>query len=88
MPNVIHRYEVPVDDQWHELRLSGAVLHAASRRADVVELWALHGGGPEVPRTFRAFGTGQPLPTEPTRHVGTALAAAGRLVWHVMERLL
>ena len=57
----------------------------ACRRVDVVELWALHTGSPELPRAFRAFGTGQPLPAEPTRHVGTSLAAAGRLVWHVME---
>lgn len=87
MPNAIHRYEVPVDDRWHELRLSGAVLHVACRRFDVVELWALHSNGPELRRAFRAVGTGQPLPDEPTRHVGSALAAEGRLVWHVMERI-
>lgn len=86
MANTIYRYEVPVDDQWHELRLSGAVLHVACRRPDTVELWALHTEGPELHRAFRVFGTGQPLPPEPTRHVGTALAAEGRLVWHVMER--
>lgn len=86
MSAVIYRYEVPVDDQWHVLELSGAVLHVDCRQADIVEVWALHNEGPELGREFRAFGTGQPLPDERLKHVGTALAAGGRLVWHVMER--
>ncbi|OKK06426.1 hypothetical protein AMK26_10415 [Streptomyces sp. CB03234] len=87
MPNAIYRYEIPVDDQWHELELTGAVLHTAARTPDVVELWALHTTSPTPRRSFRVFGTGQPLPAEPLRHVGTALTAHGALVWHVMERV-
>jgi hypothetical protein len=82
----IHRYEVPVDDEWHALQLSGAVLHVAARRPDVVELWALNSGGIRLDRKFRVFGTGQPLPEERLSHMGTALAADGRPVWHLMER--
>lgn len=83
----IHRYEVPVDDQWHALELSGAILHVASRRPEVVEVWALV-AGPEMRREFRVFGTGQPLPEDIDVHMyrGTALAADGRLVWHLWER--
>lgn len=84
--SAIHRYEVPVDDEWHEIALSGDVLYVASRDQFVVEFWALHSGGPTVPRQFRVFGTGQPLPDESVRHHGTALAASGTLVWHLMER--
>jgi hypothetical protein len=83
--DAIHRYEVPVDDRWHDLPLSGSVLHVASRDPRVVEVWALHTSGTEVTRTFRVFGTGQPLPAGPLRHVGTALASGGQLVWHLME---
>jgi hypothetical protein len=79
----IWRYVVPVDDRWHELVLSGAILHVASRRADEVDVWALSSGGPEVAREFRVFGTGHPLP-EGVTHRGTALD--GPYVWHLMER--
>lgn len=82
----VYRYEVPVDDQWHTLDLSGAVLHVAARQADVVEVWALNSGGPKVGREFRVFGTGHPLPLAARQHVGTAFAADGALVWHLWER--
>jgi hypothetical protein len=82
----IHRYEVPVDDEWHTLDLTGEVLHVASRRRDVVEVWAIHDDqGDRLPRHFRIFGTGHPLPDGRLRHVGTAFADGGELVWHLME---
>lgn len=31
-------------------------------------------------------GTGQPLPDEVWRYVGTAVASGGALVWHVFDR--
>ncbi|MGH8576156.1 MAG: DUF7352 domain-containing protein [Gammaproteobacteria bacterium] len=79
------RYEVPVDDQWHTLELSGAVLHVDTRAPDVVEVWALDSGGPTLPRQFRAFGTGQRIPDGRLRHVGSVITAGGRLVWHLFE---
>lgn len=81
----IYRYEIPVDDAWHPVELPDAILHVASRRAEVVEVWALDTGAPIAVRHFRVFGTGHPLPDEQLRHVGTALAPGG-LVWHLMER--
>jgi hypothetical protein len=82
----IHRYQVPVDDQWYTLSLSGAVLHVAARDPAVVELWALV--GIELPRwwEFRVFSTGQPLPAWCGEHVGTTLADGGRFVWHLFRR--
>lgn len=87
MADAIHRYEVPVDGQWHEVPLTGAILHTAARRPDMVEVWAYHSAGPELRRVLQVFGTGQPLPPYPIRHIGTALAADGQLVWHLMERV-
>lgn len=78
----VHRYEIPVDNQWHTLELSGAIVHIATRSANKVEVWALDSGGPLVARSFRVYGTGHDLP-DSARHVGTALT--GRLVWHLME---
>jgi hypothetical protein len=81
----IFRYEVPVDDEWHGVDLSGEVLHVDSRHPQVVEFWALHSGGPTVRRWFRVFGTGHPLPEGRLHHRGTAVAPGGHLVWHLVE---
>lgn len=78
----IYRYEVPVDDVWHAIKLSGPVVHVDARKPDVVEFWALDTNAPRELRGFRVFGTGQPLPGN-VKHVGTALV--GPLVWHLME---
>jgi hypothetical protein len=76
---------VPVDDRWHTVALSGPIVHVGCRADDLVEVWAFATGGPTVDRTFRVFGTGQPLPPAAGRHVGTVFAAGGALVWHLME---
>ena len=93
----IRRHEIPVDDQWHTLRLTAShILHVHSRRPDVVELWAIHHEGVEpTARAYRAFGTGQPIDDcYLLGHVGTAiyqqsgpLASGARLVWHLFEHL-
>jgi hypothetical protein len=80
----IYRYEVPVDDRWHTVQLSGEILHVASRDPRAVEIWAWSTDGPSAMRTFRVFGTGQPVLDE-TRHVGTAIPPGGQLVWHLLE---
>lgn len=89
------RYEVPVDDEWHEI-VAGEAVHVACRRLDAVEFWAIE--GTEFTQTLRVFGTGQPLPDEPLKHVGTALspeaperpimrgASYGALVWHLFRK--
>lgn len=82
------RHEVPVDDSWHDVRLGAGVpvLAVAARRPDVVEFWAIDTPGEATSRRrFRVFGTGQPLPLPDAKHHGTALAAGGALVWHLME---
>jgi hypothetical protein len=80
----IYRYEVPVDDQWHEFDL-GPVLAVGCRQADVVEFWAMHfDNGLTVRRRFIVVGTGHTLPVEASRHIGTAVAPGGQLVWHLM----
>lgn len=84
----ILRWDVPVDDAWHVVPLSGAVVHVAARRPDVVELWAVDSGAEwREPRRFRVFGTGWPIPDDVQfRVVGAAAAAGGSLVWHLIEQ--
>lgn len=85
----ILRYEVPVDDEWHTLRLSGPIVHVATRRREVVEVWATTDGFGPSDYDLRVFGTGQPIPADPPGevcHVGTAIVPGGALVWHLMQR--
>ena len=84
MVDAIYRYEIPVDDRWHPLQLSGRIVHVDCRSMHAVEVWALHTDGPQAVRTFRVYGTGQPLPPG-IDYVGTAIAPGGKLVWHLIE---
>jgi hypothetical protein len=85
----IHRYEIPVDDQWHIHKLSdGGILHIAARNPEIVEFWAVHNpASQQRPRRFRIYGTGQPLPDGPFTWHGTTITANGHLVWHLIEEL-
>ncbi|MEU3613498.1 hypothetical protein ABZ725_14440 [Streptomyces sp. NPDC006872] len=80
----IYRYEVPVDDRWHPLQLSGRIVHVGCRNMRAVEVWALHADGAQTVRSFRVYGSGHPLPPD-VEHVGTAIAPGGQLVWHLIE---
>jgi hypothetical protein len=82
----IYRYEVPVDDRWHRIDLTGPVVHVASRSPEIVEFWAIHDDAlPTTAVPFRVYGTGHPIERrEALRYVGSALAAGGRLVWHLL----
>lgn len=84
MTRAIYRYEIPVDDQWHAIDLTGNIVHVDSRDIYIVELWAIHTDGPATRRGFRVYGTGHAIPDDVT-HVGTTIAPGGHLVWHLME---
>lgn len=85
MTGVVYRYEVPVDEEWHMIALTGPILHVHGRRRDVVEFWAIHQPAHhEYTSQFRVFVTGDPLPDR-TRHVGTAVIPP--YVWHLFEQL-
>lgn len=84
----VRREVVPVDDEDHRKEVGlRSILHVATRSDDVVELW--HEFTPSrdagIWRTFRVFGTGQPIP-KGYIHRGTALTPGGQFVWHLYER--
>lgn len=79
----IFRFEVPVDDQWHDIPGCSTPLHVACRHADTVEFWAWRRD--DLPaRRLRVFGTGHLIP-DGTHYRGTTIAPGGRLVWHLIE---
>lgn len=80
------RHTVPVDDRWHAVTYAGHIVHVATRRADAVELWTI--ALPDQAETvhhLRVFGTGHPIEVPVFAHRGTAFAAGGSLVWHLIE---
>lgn len=83
MTRRVWREVVPVDDEPHELALSGPIVHVGSRRIDEVEVWFEHKAG-HVPvlHDVRVFGTGHAVP-DGARHLGTAIEPSGALVWHL-----
>ena len=85
MNRAVHRYEVPIGG-WHGFDLTGPILHVDTRTITTVEFWALATDTPARFREFAVFGTGQELPPDGIRHVGTTLSAGGSLVWHLFER--
>jgi len=83
----IHRYEVPVDDQWHRIELTGPILHVGGRSVWMVEFWALTGiFHPGRADQFRVYGTGHRLPPGGWKYVGTVVHH--ELVWHLLTRRL
>ncbi|MGW4028215.1 DUF7352 domain-containing protein [Streptomyces sp. NPDC004838] len=84
MTDQIFRFEVPVDDQWHDISGCGTPLHVDCRAPRIVEFWAWRRD--DLPdRRLRVFGTGDPIP-DGSRHIGTAIAPGGQLVWHLLEQ--
>ncbi|MEV5129227.1 hypothetical protein AB0K87_01690 [Streptomyces sp. NPDC053705] len=83
--DVIHRYEIPIDDQPHRFTIGRGPLYFACRQGDRVEFWAYAPTeSSAMDREFTIIGTGQPLPLG-TWHVGTVLSPSGNLVWHILE---
>lgn len=91
----ILRWEIPIDDQDHQVAASGPVIAAEARfqpAGGVLSFWTVEfepaaaawmerGEGTE--RTFRAFATGQPIPPR-WRWWATAPRVSG-LVFHLCE---
>lgn len=87
MQNTVLKWRVPVDDRAHSIG-GGRVLHTdVTFGPDVVNVWTLENDDivAGLTRRVRVFGTGQPLPDGVGEHVGSCVAAAGSLVWHVFE---
>jgi len=87
MSQRVYRFEVPIDDLAHDLRLFGNPLGVACRNPEAVEFWAVHDDNSKVElaprRSFIVVGTGHALPANWWRHWGHAIS--GPIVWHLIE---
>jgi hypothetical protein len=83
------QWEVPVDDEWHEIG-AGRVVEVAARAhrerpGDLVEVWTLEdypgtSTADLVKRSATVIGTGHPAPLN-TEYLGTAVVPAFALVY-------
>lgn len=90
---VVHRLEVPIDDQWHPFQNVARPVHVDMRKPGIVEVWVerdmKEGAIIEYNvLSLRVFGTGQVIKdARYLNRVGTVLDRtfdpAGPLVWHV-----
>jgi hypothetical protein len=87
MSRSVWKYEVPIDDNWHEVLMPKAarLLHVGQQNRLSVCVWAdVDPTAPNVPRQLRVFGTGHYVP-ESARYIGTVQIQAMPLVWHLFE---
>jgi hypothetical protein len=86
------KYTIPVDDYGHAV--TGRFTHplapfahvACQDGPDSVQVWAetVTDDVAETTRALQVYGTGHPVPDK-AWFVGTAVAAGGRLVWHLYD---
>lgn len=86
----VFRYRLDIADRpTVELPIDAEVLSVGPPRdgSDQLDLWALvHVDEPQtVPSHFRVVGTGNPVPDDCGRFVGTVPTHGGALIWHVFE---
>lgn len=90
---IIGRFEVPRDDQEHEVAFWGGVLAVSAVSVDLVEFWAPvpddNAFWELAPRRMLVVGTGQPLPAG-MNYCGTVIvplpnSGSQRAVWHLIE---
>lgn len=80
------RWNVPVDDRWHDIGAGPVVLVATRDQGppgSLVEVWTRERTTNEpAMRPARVFGTGHPVPAD-VEHIGSTIVPGYPLVWHV-----
>jgi hypothetical protein len=84
----VWKYPLKLTD-WQPIDMpKGARLLSVAEQHGILCLWALvDTTADKTARSIVIIGTGHlaPAPTDPFTYVGSALAAAGDLVWHVFD---
>jgi len=84
------KWDVPVDDEPHEIGGGLVTLVACQHSPEVVQVWTTEEMASIATsrRLVQVFGTGQPLPDITGDHVGSVVTANGALVWHVFSLMI
>ena len=81
MPRKVLKWDVPVDDQLHEIGSGPVVLVACQHSVDVVSVWTDEDSENIQMRAAQVYGTGHPVPLF-DEHLGSVIPHQA-LVWHV-----
>lgn len=81
----IFKYELAVTDDRQSVQMpKGAILRAVQLQYGAVTIWAeVESENPREKRSFRVYGTGNPIEQERDVYVGTVQTPP--FVWHVYE---
>lgn len=90
----IYKYEIPVDDRWHDILLTGPIVHVAALSGEAVTCWAIH-DSEATPSAIalQVFGTGHQIEGRDgceMSYIGTGIVPTGPyifgagLVWHLV----
>ena len=76
---------VITDEQIVEMPAEGKILYV-NMQANTLNLWAqVNTEAERTVRTIRIFGTGNPMPDDPGRYIGTFMLKSDALVFHAYE---
>lgn len=87
----IHRYQLPITDSPVISMPTGAQVLAAppdarNSHGRTVEIWAVVDPDQDhEDRAFRVVGTGNPLPDDCGRFIGTVITHGNAALWHIFE---
>lgn len=80
--STVMKWTVPVDDHDHPIGSGKVLLVACQETPRLVQIWTEEPGPRIQTRSATVIGTGHTVPPN-TEHLGSTMAAAGALVWHL-----
>jgi len=83
----IYKYQIEItDEQSISLPAEAEILSVVAKDDDVFIYAMLDTNALDCkPRRLAIFGTGNPIPEDYIRFIGTVTTHEGRLVWHIFE---
>lgn len=83
----IYKYPLEVTDRQEVFMPMGATLLTAQMQHGILQLWSLvdENEQAETARKIAIFGTGNPMPDDPSAYLATFQMSGGALVFHVFE---
>lgn len=85
MTQRLFKYNLPVDDTVHKIRMKGQILHVGNELASIITIYTVATDEQEEgDRRFSTFRAGDAVP-KTASYVGTCRDHLTHLVWHLYE---